>query len=362
MVVAAHLEGCAGSPVPWWLTRGALQLGSLGVRIFFVISGFIITTLLLQEHARRGAISLPMFYLRRTYRIFPAYYAFSGVVAVLSWSQVFQVDANDLLHAITYTANYDTDLEWEVAHLWSLSVEEQFYLLWPAALILLGLRGGFQLAGLAVVVCPWVRLCYLLLPNFSAHSFFRFESVCDALAFGCLLAASRDGLWQRPWYRRLMTSRGVALLGVLLLAAMVAGGASLRELKFELSTCGIPTNASLGGTLYLVHQLIGVTVANFCIAGIIDAFVRRSDGIAGRLLNSRPMVQIGLMSYSIYLWQQLFLNRERGSPWAAFPQNLLFAAMAAAASYYLIEKPMLRMRVRIEESLARRGMADAVQI
>ena len=104
--------------------------GALGVHVFFVLSGYLITNLLLREYDRSSTISLREFYIRRAFRIFPAAFVFLGVVVVLYWHQMrwFHVAA-----AVFYVANMDLTRPWIFGHLWSLSIEEQFYLLWPFA-------------------------------------------------------------------------------------------------------------------------------------------------------------------------------------------------------------------------------------
>src|SRR5580692_8626360 len=103
----------------------------LGVRVFFIISGFLITTLLLNERAESGGISLRLFYIRRTLRILPAFYLFVGTVAILNALGVIAVPPGNWVYVLTYTLNFDPHPPWVLGHLWSLSVEEQFYLLWP---------------------------------------------------------------------------------------------------------------------------------------------------------------------------------------------------------------------------------------
>jgi peptidoglycan/LPS O-acetylase OafA/YrhL len=84
-----------------------------------------------------------------------------------------------------------------------------------------------------------------------------------------------------------------------------------------------------------------------CIAILVHRSVYRDRDIIGKLLNWKPIVFIGLLSYSLYIWQQLFINRNSTTWMNAFPQNLLFAIMAALGSYFLLEKPLLRLRHRL---------------
>ena len=137
-----------------------LGLGELGVRVFFVISGYLITTLLLEETARYGRIDLGRFYLRRTMRIFPAFYAFVLALIVLEAVGLIALNPGDKLHALTYTSNYDPDRSWYVGHTWSLAVEEHFYLLFPLlALVLLRRtqpqRAAAVLLGLCAAILVW---------------------------------------------------------------------------------------------------------------------------------------------------------------------------------------------------------------
>ncbi len=104
---------------------------NLGVRIFFIISGYLITTLLLKEHARTSTIELREFYVRRAYRILPAAMVFMLPVFVIFWRELSWYH---MAAAALYLANFDFSHPWFLGHLWSLSVEEQFYFLWPGVL------------------------------------------------------------------------------------------------------------------------------------------------------------------------------------------------------------------------------------
>lgn len=123
LVILSHLYGTTRFPSLGLSARAANDLGYVGVRIFFVISGFLITTLLLKEHARAGTVSLGDFYLRRTCRIFPTAYVFVIVIGALAALGLVQVRDGDVLHAATYTMNYHYERSWTLGHLWSLSVQ-----------------------------------------------------------------------------------------------------------------------------------------------------------------------------------------------------------------------------------------------
>ena len=301
-----------------------LNPGDLGVRTFFVISGFLITTLLLREIDRTGTISLRAFYARRALRIFPAMYvyvAFVIICAVFGW---IELGGGDIFHALTYTTNYSDRPSWFVGHLWSLSVEEQFYLLWPAVLFFSGRARSMKIAFAVMLLVPAIRIVEASFPQTGLLMFHSFETSCDALAAGCLLAGMRDVLARQPLYTKFISSPAPLLLplGILL------------------------------GSMSFVHPraqfLLGATAENICIALLIDYVVRRPRTIAGRLLNVGPLVYIGILSYSLYLWQEFFCTQFRfpGIWWRSFPVNLGLALCAALGSYYLVEQPFLRLRGR----------------
>jgi peptidoglycan/LPS O-acetylase OafA/YrhL len=320
LVLCSHLYGTAGfPPMPRWVG----SFGEFGVRVFFVISGYLITTLLLAEHAKTGTISLRGFYVRRVYRIFPAFYAFIAVVAALAAAGVLELMPGDLLHAVTFTMNHHAHRAWWVGHLWSLSVEEQFYLIWPTLLLAAGLRGGLKVAAATVVLAPVARVAiFRLLPQAREGVGEVFPTICDSIAVGCLLAGGRSYLSGQPRYLRMLQS---------------------------------PLAMFLPVAAFLVHQLyrypsvylpVGHTAVNVALALYIDRVVRFPGGLDGRLLNTAPMELVGKLSYSLYLWQQLFLNRASPSPLCAFPLNVALAAAAAALSYYGVEQTFLNLRAR----------------
>jgi len=323
LVIYAHLIGTVGFP-----QRDGPDIGTFGVRFLFVISGFLITGLLLKEHQATGTISLRRFYLRRTFRIFPAYYASLLVLALISAAGWVTLRDGDLFHALTYTQNYHTEHSWWVGHAWSLSVEEQFYLLWPAAMMLAGTTRAFYGAAAFVVLAPFIRTAiWVLAPSVRDHIIgHSFETVADAIAIGCLLAGTRDWLWGRRRYRAVLQSKYFVLIPIL---AMV---------------------------LYLIDRprfrlTIGMTGTNICIALCLDWCLRFASDRVGRVLNWAPLAYIGTLSYSIYLWQQFFLNRETRALVTSFPLNLVLVAACALLSYYAVERPFLNWRPRVEAQL-----------
>ncbi|SHJ56985.1 Peptidoglycan/LPS O-acetylase OafA/YrhL, contains acyltransferase and SGNH-hydrolase domains [Malonomonas rubra DSM 5091] len=321
-VLLSHTRGTVGFYYPQFIAP-LFGLGNLGVRIFFVLSGYLITTLLLLEREKYGQISLKKFYMRRTIRIFPALYFYVFCIFIADYLGWLDLTALDFIYSITYTVNYYFDSSWQVGHLWSLAVEEQFYLLWPLTLLLLGNKRGLLFACGVILVVPVIRvLTWQFMPSQFPGIGATFHTVCDALATGCVLAGIRY-YWGTPslWGR----SVGGWLVPLLVI------------LVFFLNY--------FRGSISLSYP-IGYTLLNICIALLIEWATRLKNGISYSILNSKIFVYIGTLSYSLYLWQQPFLNRKSDLIYNSFPLNILLVFVAALVSYYLVEKPILSLRSR----------------
>lgn len=333
LVLLGHLAGTAGFP----LSEGSgsfSAISALGVRVFFVISGFLITGLLLEEVRRKGRIHIGRFYFRRTLRIFPPYYVFLFVTFIASALDAFTLAPGDIVHTMTYTANYHEERSWYIGHTWSLSVEEQFYLLWPAVLMLSGVRRGIVIAAAVVVLSPAIRLFeWNFLPWAAAGVGTRFETVADSIAIGCVLAGSRAWLHRSALYMRALASPAFIVVPCL----AVAGGLLTDHPQASFA--------------------VGMSVSNLAAALCIDWAVTFDEGRIGRVLNAAPLMFVGWISYSLYLWQQLFLNRASDALITSFPLNLLLAVTAAIASYVIVERPSLRARRAIEARIFSRRPA-----
>jgi peptidoglycan/LPS O-acetylase OafA/YrhL len=299
------------------------HLGNFGVRCFFVISGFLITTLLLKELEKTGAISIKGFYIRRSLRIFPPSLAYIGVIAGCSALGWLTLKPGDLAHALTYTMNYRYNPAHWFRHLWSLSVEVQFYLLWPGLLWLAGTRRGFKVAWGVVFVVPVIRAVMWFQFHASDSAMTKqFESTADALAAGCLLSMNFNRMGALRLYQRLQSSKLFWIVAL----GLVLGGNSI----FVLSKASF--------------YIIGQTIANLGTVLCVDWCIRNSGSGVGRVLNWSPIVYIGVLSYSLYLWQNAFLNPDWTAWPAKFPTNLLLISGLAMASYYLVERPFLRLK------------------
>ena len=328
MVCYGHLCGTRHFPVSIdEYGRWCGDVAHLGVLVFFVISGFLITSLLMGERETAGEISLKRFYLRRIVRIFPAFYAFILVMAIATAAGVVQLSGRDFAHALTYTVNFEVGRSMQIGHLWSLSVEEQFYLLWPLTLLALRGRRALAVAVAAIFVGPLVRFAIhewisRVDPRFPGEMLTSFPAMFDYLAAGCALALLRPWLLTRTWYLRLSGSRWLVLAVPLVLLINRMGS-------------------------HTVAILLGSPVMNVCLALLIEASTRHARSLGGRFLNWKPVVFLGVLSYSLYLWQSPFLD-HRSAAWTnAFPQNLILVFFAALSSWFLVERPFIRLRRRL---------------
>ncbi len=320
LVLIGHLSGTHRFAT---LDFGIGDYAHFGVVVFFVISGFLITSLLISEFDANGSVSLKLFYARRSLRIFPASYTYLAVVCALWIVGLIHLRPSDLWHSLTYTVNYMPDASWEVRHLWSLSVEEQFYLLWPFTFAALGPRKATWAAAGVILFGIFARIGdRFILIGTPYHDQPWFPMIADSLATGCVLARLRGWLEQQTWYLQLFRPVYSLLLLALILLSNRYGG-------------------------YTIVSVFGTTIAYLALAVLIHRSVYHANDPIGWILNCKPVAFVGVLSYSLYLWQQLFLNRYSGAWVNAFPQNIIFSVAAALASYFLIEKPLLGLRHRL---------------
>lgn len=333
LVIGSHLLGTRGFPVGERAIGAIGDFGYLGVRVFFVISGFLITSLLLAEHERTRTVSLKGFYARRAWRIFPAFYTFVGAVTLAWIIGSLALHSGDLFAALTYTMNYHYDRSWELGHLWSLSIEEQFYLVWPALFLLGGPRRVVPISLAMIIIAPILRvIAWFTMPHADDVVMEAYPCVMDSIAMGCLLAALSPRLDHNQTYLRFLRSP------IFIMVPLIVWLASLP-------------------TWYGVEYTSNISFSNLGVALIVDRCVRFPDDWIGRTLNWAPLVWLGTLSYSLYLWQEPFLNHYAKSQVNTFPLNLILAFTCAVASFYLVEKPFLAWRDR--RARARRAKATA---
>lgn len=303
------------------------NIGGVGVDVFFAISGFLITLLLVREVSARQTVNLKDFYVRRFLRLMPAAAVYIATVFVLQILGRVELSGRTWAHVLTYTVNFDPDPAWQVGHLWSLSIEEQFYFLWPIALVLLGTRRAGLLAALWLVGAPVLRFVMLRTYPLEMGDFEYWTPLrVDSIAAGCLLAlVAHDAR-----FRRHTNVNGR-------LAMLLLGGAALAIFGAYV----------VGHEVALLRVTVGRSVRAAGIVAVIWLSINHADSAWGRVLDWKPLVTVGILSYSLYLWQQLFLRPESGAGLLAIATNVVLAVAAAVASYLLIERPFLRLKDRV---------------
>ncbi len=312
--------------------------GAFGVDLFFVLSGYLITELLLRERRNRSRVDIKAFYIRRLLRIGPLYFTFLAIAYALSffwpgeemtWKHLlgFALVCGNwvcIMHPVATVA----------APLWSVSVEEQFYLLWPrvmrdaptqrlvkiaVGLVVLGIAVRAAL-GIAGIGGEWV----------TKNSFTRI----DGLAAGIILAATLDGRLPKlgPETRARILAASLATLLVVAFGINVLKGPALA-----------------------LHQTLGWTIGALGCAGIVIALLGADSPIA-RFLGSPPVVYLGRLSYGLYVFHELgllfakaMLPRDNRSAWTWIGQaglGFILTMALAAASYRWLEGPFLRLKER----------------
>ncbi|MDT7764261.1 MAG: hypothetical protein QOC63_3681 [Mycobacterium sp.] len=344
--------------------------GFLGVDVFFVLSGFLITSLLLDELARTGRIGLAGFWIRRARRLLPALIVM--VLAVVAVRALFPPEAtatlrDDAVAAFFWMANWAfvaqrTDYFSQgsapspLQHTWSLGVEEQYYLLWPLLLIavvaLVGARARWAAFALATAGVVGSAAAAILLASDAGVNrvYFGTDTRAQALLVGAAAAALLVRDWsvltdggtmiRKRWGRWVAAASSV--LGVAMLAALAhfATG-SAREFR---------------AGLLLVVALAAVLV--------VAPVALDQSGFVARALACRPLVWLGAISYGVYLWHWpifLALNGERTgwSGWRLFALRCAATLAVAAASWWLLEQPIRRWRPVIVPMLPLAGATAA---
>jgi peptidoglycan/LPS O-acetylase OafA/YrhL len=317
------------------------QLCSLGVDLFFAISGLLITYWLVQELEQTNTICFRSFYIRRAFRILPAAILFLIVLSIFGVTKVLPVRPSNTVAAALFYRNYYFGVhnqDWFSGHFWSLSVEEHFYMFWPCLLLLMGLRRARRLTPLiAVAVAAWRTLdCHLhLVPNRDLWFLFtRTDYRVDALLWGCT-------------------------------AALLLSDTRLRKyLSVIPSFWPLPCLAIVIALAWKQPQQWMTLIAILIPTAIISTVLYPTSAM-GRVLENRLLGFIGKLSYSIYLWQQLFFVHEHAGRWGIlqqFPLNAAIVLLVAWTSYSLVEVPLRNVGKRLSLELLTRSKVPEVAL
>lgn len=309
-----------------------VAIGLVGVDIFFVISGFLITHLLLREEEARGLISLPHFYARRALRILPPLLILLSALALSSAVGVIHVSTSDLVAGLLFARNYFGTSP-ESQHLWSLGIEEQFYLVWPVIMSLLARRHRIPAAATLLLCAPiWRQFAYALAGGAANVNSMRTDLHVQPLLCGCLLALAVHDTRLEPIVSRYRWRSPFAVLALLGAIAIC----TLSPVVDWRIVRGLVPTLSAGAMALIVNCAIGSPSSAFT-----------------RFLDLAPLAWLGRLSYSLYLWQQPFAPALPGMTAAmatglrSYPINILCAALCAIGSYYVVERPLLALRSRL---------------
>jgi peptidoglycan/LPS O-acetylase OafA/YrhL len=303
------------------------RVGPNGVSLFFAISGFLICSRLLEERAHTGRISLGGFYIRRASRILPPAVMYLLIIGALGAAGIILVSQWEWWSSLLFFRNYlppGLTYGWGgyTIHYWSLALEEHFYLIWPALLVLSGpKRAKWVAAGFAILVACWRSwdLRHQLLERHIPGLLFgsRTDTRLDGLLMGCLAALLlADPRWRAVFLR---TMKSWMWWGCVL--AYLCVQVAFRRHYYTVLESGL-------------------------LALIVATTVLRPQTFIGRMLELGGMRWIGHLSYSLYLWQQVFLVPGARYPWSwlqRFPVNWVLLIVVALLSYRFVERPMIRL-------------------
>jgi peptidoglycan/LPS O-acetylase OafA/YrhL len=319
----------------------AIPGGWIGVDLFFALSGYLITTLLLLEFQKGGSIRLGDFYIRRALRLTPALVVLVALVTPVAFALSIGRPDRDAPAAILYLMDVYAPLLHTAGgafgHTWSLAVEEQFYLVWPLMLLLL-LRTQRRITPYALAICiVFTATGATLVTAFSTFDIYRSPIPhIPELMTGVLLAVmvSRS----RPWLTRI----GHPALAGLLVVGLLVGSALLQQTSVWLFRGG-----------YLILGL--------AMAALVGNVVVSPTGPAARIFSAAPAVWLGERSYGFYLWHYpvlYALSRWLGSPWIRGGVGFVVTVALTVASWRIVEQPFLRAKERRAVARPHVGLAD----
>jgi peptidoglycan/LPS O-acetylase OafA/YrhL len=346
LIILHHSQIQITAPIIGPLLQSLAKFGEVGVELFFAISGLLICSRLLEEESRFGQIRLKGFYLRRVFRILPPALFYLLVVAILAALHVIPVSPADWFASLFFFRNYlmvveylrhsPLPLHWYTGHFWSLSMEEHFYLVLPAVLVVFKRTRRWVLAGMAISVAVW-RMVLVHVMHHEYQFNFRTDTHVDALLIPAAIA-----LAMYPLTRKQADGKYIPAWSFPMFLVM----------ELLLLTNRVPCFFTLQGILLPL---------------LILSTVLHPNTVQGRVLESRPLRWIGWISYGLYLWQQLFFGVNFvGSPPGLVllrqpPVNLAALLVCAGFSYYAIEKPFIRLghKLAARMSIAHEGVRNA---
>ena len=337
LVMGFHQLG----PATGWL--GQKLSGWAGVDLFFIISGFLISSILLKEQDREGTFSLKNFYARRWLRICPAYYLFLAFMfGFMLWRG--QHDYSAFAIAGLYLTNLDMAFGWGLLppssgliHTWSLSVEEQFYLLWPATMKITKEKAFKVCIGVIAAVYAW-RIFQICMGVSWMRISTGFDTKLDSIMLGVLAAI----LWRKGAVQTALKK---------FFSNGVAQWCSALAVIVSLAFLGHP--ALYERTEQLVFWALKMPVTLIAMTGLLLAILANPNSAFGKFLSTKPMVYVGRLSYSLYLWHIIVNFPETHKIFQDICHNKKYLVeickyavcfAIAGASYHFVEQPFLKLK------------------
>lgn len=335
LVIIGHGTKVISNESPWKKIFIFFGNEYLGVEIFFVLSGFLITKLLLNEYNKNGNIDIKKFFIKRILRIFPVFYLYVFVVYLMKVGGILIIKTSVFFIAIIYLFNYRpmfpieySNGEWYLKHLWSLSMEEQFYIIWPFLILLFSFKKMPAVVIFLLLIFPIFRLLnYYYLPDYRGNMNYMFHTAGDCILYGCLGSLLLN--FNFDFVKKFLNIFETYKMHIL---AFIY----LFFLSPMLQTYWLPTK---GG--FITHILDPL-----CIICLIIWLVESKDKLWS-LFNNKFMITLGVYSYSIYIWQQLFLTKLNTTLSGMFPLNYIVTFLVAWLSYNLVEKQFLKLKRKI---------------
>lgn len=313
-------------------------IGDIGVEIFFVLSGFLITTLLLKERLKEGRVSFKNFYIRRALRILPVAYLFLILLVFLNYLLKLNISSGSFFASAFYVKNlhFNFTSDWYSAHFWTLSVEEQFYIIFPLFLV-------YKLDS-------YVKVTYFLVLVIPILQFLGYNNI---------------GIFYSNYAIHKSIFLLINLFGNGSTSILIGSLLSILMFKGLLLTKTLKINHSLSFVIFIIAIIFRVTCINFvdstyltstifsiAIALVIFLCLINNSDFLSRLLKNKMLTTLGVLSYSLYIWQQIFLYKQ---PWAnsfkysdSLFLNIPALFIVAYLSYHFYELKFLKLKEKFK--------------
>lgn len=316
-VIMSHAEAWQALGITSGAVRSALS-AQTGVNIFFVLSGFLITYLLIKEKEATGKIDIISFIKRRALRIFPLYYLAIFFLMYMNYTGRANIPNCSFVYALTYTINfYPKECAYSaMSHFWSLSVEEHFYLFWPI-IFCLGKRVAMLMAGAVAIAC--VIIGTSLYPDNQNYYMNRwtFPAMLPILA-GCILA----------------------FICTIPSIVAVAKDKTSSSILLVSIVFGVATPAFINSDVIWL----------FSVCMLVLYIFHNQESMLVKALEFKPLAVLGVISYRLYVWQGIFTGNGPYRSGGTFPPpvdiGVWLTFIVAPLSYVFFEKPIMRLKNR----------------